>query len=580
MMVASRRWVCAALVGCGLGLGLTFVTSAARAQSTGEAAVTNSIEHIDSTQTGVGVFLRIQLKGAVAIAPSSFSVSFPPRIVLDLMSTVNNLGRNAVEVNQGGLRSVNIVQAQGRSRIVLNLRRPVTYAVTTKGNVVQVALGEIGEALTSPAAAAAAAPPAPTAPVAAAAAGAGTAAAAAGAGTAVAAAGAGTAARVASAGTAAAATGAGTAAQATSGGTPGAAVASGGTAAAAAGAGTAAAAAPSSESASAEPQTVGQAPESSNRPPQVAAIFEQPGILTPKGKFVLEPSAQYSYTSSNQVTLVGYTIIPAITVGLINVQEVKSNSATGTLTGRYGITNRWEVELRVPYVYRWESVVALPTNTGSSTSLPQVNSVSGSHLGDIEGTVRYQFTNGGVDEPYYVGSLRFKSRTGLDPFQVTTLENVSGFNGIALQSELPTGSGFYAVQPGLSVLLPSDPAVLFGGLSYLYNFKRDSVTENTNSGPVNLYDVVAGNIFTLNIGMGVALNSKASFSLGYEQDSLGPTVIDGTTLAGSTRIELATLLLGFSYRRDDRSTVVVTVGAGLTRDTPDITVTLRWPVMF
>ncbi|MDP1998625.1 MAG: acetate kinase, partial [Rhodoferax sp.] len=51
---------------------------------------------------------------------------------------------------------------------------------------------------------------------------------------------------------------------------------------------------------------VGQAPVSEGRPPEVAPIFEQPGVLTQPGQYVLEPSVQYGYSSSNRVALVGY----------------------------------------------------------------------------------------------------------------------------------------------------------------------------------------------------------------------------------------------------------------------------------
>ena len=117
-----------------------------------EAAGTNSIERIDATQTGTGVFLTIQLKDPIGAVPTSFSVTNPARVALDLPLTVNNLGRSSVEINQGDLRSVNVVQAQGRSRVVLNLRRPITYAVTVQGNMVQVSLGSSPEAPTFPAA--------------------------------------------------------------------------------------------------------------------------------------------------------------------------------------------------------------------------------------------------------------------------------------------------------------------------------------------------------------------------------------------------------------------------------------------
>jgi type IV pilus assembly protein PilQ len=127
-----------------------------------EAGASNSIERIDATQTSVGVFLTIQLKQPLGVAPANFSVTNPARIAIDLPLTVNNLGRSSVEINQGDLRSVNVVQAQGRARVVLNLRVPVTYTVTAQGNAIQVVLGSKAEAATFPA-------PQPVAPQAAAA---------------------------------------------------------------------------------------------------------------------------------------------------------------------------------------------------------------------------------------------------------------------------------------------------------------------------------------------------------------------------------------------------------------------------
>jgi type IV pilus assembly protein PilQ len=73
--------------------------------------------------------------------PPSFSIANPARVALDLPQTVNALGRNLVELNQGDVRSVNIVQAGGRSRVVVNLKRPVTHNVTVDGKRVLVALG-------------------------------------------------------------------------------------------------------------------------------------------------------------------------------------------------------------------------------------------------------------------------------------------------------------------------------------------------------------------------------------------------------------------------------------------------------
>lgn len=124
---------------------------ASSAPAPAQETSSNSIEHIDATQTAAGVFLTIQLKAPLGVAPANFSVTNPARIAIDLPQTVNNLGRNSVEINQGDLRSVNVVQAQGRSRVVLNLRTPVTYTVTAQGSSIQVVLGSKAEAATFPA---------------------------------------------------------------------------------------------------------------------------------------------------------------------------------------------------------------------------------------------------------------------------------------------------------------------------------------------------------------------------------------------------------------------------------------------
>jgi type IV pilus assembly protein PilQ len=169
MKSAWKVGAAAAVVACAQAL-LVAVPSTVLAQAAagaGEAAG-NSIERIDATQTGTNTIVTIQLKGAAAGVPPSFSVANPARIAIDLPQTANNLGRNLVEVNQGDLRSVNVVQAQGRSRVVLNLRRPVTHAISVDGNVVTVALGASSDTSTFRAAEAApahpAAPPPPPRP--------------------------------------------------------------------------------------------------------------------------------------------------------------------------------------------------------------------------------------------------------------------------------------------------------------------------------------------------------------------------------------------------------------------------------
>ncbi len=147
---ALSKWAVAGLAAC----------AAVAGAQTPAADVNNAIERVDATQTPTGVVLTIDMKNPVQGVPASFSVANPARVALDIPSSVNAVGRNVVEINQGDLRSVNIVQAQGRSRVVLNLKRPLTHAVSVDGKRILVALGGATDTTTFRATSAAAETPA------------------------------------------------------------------------------------------------------------------------------------------------------------------------------------------------------------------------------------------------------------------------------------------------------------------------------------------------------------------------------------------------------------------------------------
>ncbi|TXI90208.1 MULTISPECIES: acetate kinase [unclassified Cupriavidus] len=329
-------------------------------------------------------------------------------------------------------------------------------------------------------------------------------------------------------------------------------------------------------------EPVGRPPESDGRPPEIAPIFDQPGVLTPAGKIVVEPSFQYGYASNNRVALVGYSVIPAVLIGLIDVREVKTSSYLTAVAFRYGLTKRLELEAKIPYVHTSSQTVSREVFTG--TAVDNVFNSSGSGLGDVEATVRYQLNYGNEKMPYFIGWLRYKSNTGKDPFEVVTdcvTRCVSNTTGTGLPLGMPTGTGFQAIQPGVTWLLPTDPAVFFGTFSYLHNFARDNVSRTVLNGETeSLGKIAPGDIFQFNFGMGLSLNEHASFSIGYDQSIIWPTKQNGQTIPGSVRITQGTLLVGYSYRFNDRYTLNLSVGAGLTRDTPDLTVTVRLPITF
>jgi hypothetical protein len=87
-------------------------------------------------------------------------------------------------------------------------------------------------------------------------------------------------------------------------------------------------------------------------------------------------------------------------------------------------------------------------------------------------------------------------------------------------------------------------------------------------------------VIGFNFGVGLALNERALISFGYDHSSIARTRQNGKPVPGSVRTQLGTLLTGFSYRISDKRTLNVAVGAGLTRDTPDVQLSFRLPFTF
>ena len=308
----------------------------------------------------------------------------------------------------------------------------------------------------------------------------------------------------------------------------------------------------------------------------VATVFSQPSIMTPKGTFILDPSLQYSFSSSDRVSIIGFSVLNAVLIGQIDVRSVNRSNLIATLGGRYGLTNRLEIEARMPYVYRTDDTV---TRSIGGVASDQLFSSDGNGLGDIELAARYQLNAPRDDGAFYVAGLRFKTRTGKDQYEV---EYDSNFN---LPKELPTGSGFYSLQPSLSAVLPADPVVFFGGINYVWNIKRDvdatlRYTDNNVLNFQSVGEVDPGDSVGLNFGMGLALNERSSFSLSYEHTLIDKTTFDGQVANDALAVQLATLQAGFSYRLNKRANLNLSVGAGLTDDTPDTTITLRVPIKF
>jgi type IV pilus assembly protein PilQ len=88
---------------------------------------------------------RIELKlimTETAPEPLAFTIENPARIALDLPGTTLGLSQRRRDVNQGPLDTILTAEANGRTRVVLNLDLMVPYETKRSGNVVTVTLGD------------------------------------------------------------------------------------------------------------------------------------------------------------------------------------------------------------------------------------------------------------------------------------------------------------------------------------------------------------------------------------------------------------------------------------------------------
>ncbi|CAA7623912.1 transporter [Magnetospirillum sp. UT-4] len=306
-----------------------------------------------------------------------------------------------------------------------------------------------------------------------------------------------------------------------------------------------------------------EARRESSAPPEPEAA----GVLTRAGVLVVEPSVEYTHTDVNRFVVGGVAILDTVLVGSIEATQADRDSVTATLGLRYGVTNRIEAELRIPYMYRDDST----TNTVVNTStIAATTSLTDHGLGDIEGALHWQINDGAAGWPFLVANFRAKSITGTGPFDVSR-------NAQGIEEELATGSGFWGFEPSLTVVAPSDPAVFFANIGYLWNVERDIGKRVSNNRTVETVD--PGDAIRFGVGMGLSLNEKVSFSIGYQHDWI---LKSQTTFAEgefeSEALSVGSLTFGTSWQIDDAMALNLSVGVGVTEDAPDVRLMARLPI--
>ncbi|MCH8262131.1 MAG: type IV pilus secretin PilQ [Proteobacteria bacterium] len=106
-----------------------------------QAATLDDISY--SVLPGERVQLKIELSEPMQGEPMSFTIDNPARIALDFPNTTLGAVTKNQSIDVGVATSVSVVEAAGRTRVVLNLVRSVAYEIDVQGSSVTVTLGGV-----------------------------------------------------------------------------------------------------------------------------------------------------------------------------------------------------------------------------------------------------------------------------------------------------------------------------------------------------------------------------------------------------------------------------------------------------
>jgi hypothetical protein len=329
-------------------------------------------------------------------------------------------------------------------------------------------------------------------------------------------------------------------------------------------------------------ERVGQAPASEERPIELAVLDSQGSIVTRKGQLTGEFQVDYARADRNRAVFRGIELVEAVLVGVFDINESRQDVVTTSASLRYGLTDRFELGVRVPFVHRSDNSVIAPI-AGSTNNDPAAtvdNSVQGTGIGDVEVTARYQVLDGRRGTPYLIANLQGVFPTGSDPFAVTR-------DSLGRARRAATGAGFYGIAPSLTAILPSDPVVLFGTLGYTFNLAKHV---NTQIPPVIIDYVDPGDAISGSAGIGISFNQRTTLNLGYAHSwAFGTrtrtTLIvpspsgQDTAESRSRDLQIGRFLFGVTYRVTDRASLNWSVEVGATDDATDLRTALRIPLV-
>src|SRR6185437_4443486 len=288
------------------------------------------------------------------------------------------------------------------------------------------------------------------------------------------------------------------------------------------------------------------------------ALLVRGGLLLPAGMLEVDDAASYFSLSSDHVTVNGFALFPVLVVGDITSERLRRDILINSVTARLGLTKRAQMDFTVPYGYVLNRTVDA---TGKQTTASQFG------LGDMVAGVSYQFASEHGNVPDLLGSLHFKSTTG-----------ATSYNLESAQTSL--GTGFNGLTAAVTAAKTNDPLVFFGSLNYTYNQPAHHTVPISDPSNPDVTSEVAyirpGNSVGFQLGSVLSLNPETSMTVGWDQLFTRQSKLAGQPLPASYLVE-GSLRVGTSYMFAPGRMMDVTMGVGLTPDTPNLQFSVSFP---
>lgn len=272
--------------------------------------------------------------------------------------------------------------------------------------------------------------------------------------------------------------------------------------------------------------------------------------LSKKGSYSAVYDFGYSYYANTSLDLALDSSSSTIT--RLRVENNAQHALTNSFTFQYGLLNNLTMTASLPFVTK----INPPTSTMTTG------------LGDVGLGARWEpFPIGEMPLPISLfGSLNLP--TGDSPYDINPA------------TDLSTGSGYYSLGGGVSTRKYIDPIVLFATLSANYGMEVSGL--NQANGSRVLTSFTPG--YTTGIGFGFAysLNYDVSLTMSYQQSFNfgGEYRFSNGDISHPTDSSAATLNSSLGIRISPKTIVNVSLGFGLTPDSPNVILGLSFPLDF